>query len=390
MYSRSFSIIIIPFLFADASTTYLKEIIQGRCYDLLPSGDVRDCPAVVDTFMAVLESQLDSDLTPNSFYSHFESMDFSFSDNKSVAFLPYYHSSNGRGYSSQNDRGWKSTWTSPSDSSSWIIPEHTPNGAFLAGLVFCGVDLVDNCSLEYSNAYWTYWEALYGRIAANTRGDIQIKFSPPLDAAFIQRSIVDKIDPTKVSSVTIYGDGCTTDSDLVTVIDAFRHAGVGEVICSDDPIEFILCALNRNSKECVTYLNSCIHHQPNPAASTIPSDNSTNTVTEQQEREQGATSHSSIEPKQNPGFFVAACSIVILSLIFGWLVYSKRQGSLESWNAMMDKISEISSISSNSQRRRREQAVQESSALLDEVTRNLFMDQNYRENDRDMETVILQ
>jgi hypothetical protein len=48
---------------------FFKEILTGRCYDLVPN----ECPRLVDAFMGAIEGTLDQDVAqPGSFQAYFE------------------------------------------------------------------------------------------------------------------------------------------------------------------------------------------------------------------------------------------------------------------------------------------------------------------------------
>lgn len=128
------------------ATAYLKEILLGRCYFKTPIASNHErttCPNLVGSIMNILESHLDADITASSFESYLEEADFSSPVDKAVFFLRFFGSAH-------------LSWAVPPG---WTSPEDTPGGALFKDLVFCGVDQRDNCSIEKSNAYWTFWEA---------------------------------------------------------------------------------------------------------------------------------------------------------------------------------------------------------------------------------------
>lgn len=129
---------------------YLKEVLMGRCYFAPPVTTTKGgakgedtCPALVGSIMNVLESQLDGNIGASAFDSYLEQADFSSPPDKSLFYLRFFGES-------------AKTFSPPRG---LVSPEDTPGGALFKDLVFCGVDQRGNCSIEKSNAYWTFWEA---------------------------------------------------------------------------------------------------------------------------------------------------------------------------------------------------------------------------------------
>lgn len=418
--------------------------------------------------MAILESHRDSDFTVDTFDSFLDYLDLSFPDDKKgMHVVPSWHpfpsttttweyeeereeEQDDDDFFDANDSQewvWHSGFTTStttfhdSSSSSWITPEHTPGGAFLYGLTFCGIDRSgsNDCSIKNSNAYWKYWEAMYGRFASNARGNVQITVSRQGDdesinadhhGEFIQRSIVDKLDPTQVDNVAMYSANCSTPM-MHSLQASLQTAGIQRVTCSDDPIEFMVCALaDPNSIHCQTYRNSCMYQQQHqhqhqhieqeeaetPVAvnnatalneDAPPTTNkdavmSTNTIHVVNDHHFSSANH-------HHGILVLLSALLVL-VGMGILVRYRQanfgeggDGARSFWaRTAFDKLSDFtvsstSTISTNSRRRRREQAVQESTALLEEVNRNLFLNpttgdhhSGQESSARDMETVILQ
>jgi hypothetical protein len=114
--------------------------------------------------------------------------------------------------------------------------------------------------MEVSNAYWKYWEAVYGQFAVNAQGTLQVILPPNANVDFIKRSIVDNIDLVQISNVTVYADDCTSHT-AKAFMGSFQLAvkDAGDLICLDDPMEFVLCAPDQKSEACISYMNSCIH-----------------------------------------------------------------------------------------------------------------------------------
>jgi len=127
---------------------YLKEIIQGRCYFLPPTtdGSASTCPDLVGSIMNVLESQLDANIEASDFETYLDQANFSSPPGKALFFLHFFG----------QQSPYYASFSAPPG---FVSPEDTPGGALLKGLEFCGVDQRGNCSIEKSNAYWTFWEA---------------------------------------------------------------------------------------------------------------------------------------------------------------------------------------------------------------------------------------
>lgn len=383
----SFLFLSSPSLGVQASYPFLKEILQGRCYDLAPTGDITDCPHVVDTFMSVLESRLDSEFAVETFDAHFETVDLSIPQGKPLLFRPMHprHVSTENVYGSEPSRLHGFLFSSDER---WATPESTPGGAFLSGLVFCGIDRAQDCSSDISNAYWKYWEALYRRFVANVTGSLQVMIPAKANAEFILQSIVKHIDTNAILNVTVYADDCASNV-TVTIVEGFLAKGIANdnLVCSDDPLEFLLCAPDRNSKACMSYLNSCVH--PSSQASSPAHDGEPLKPTDE------ATETDLIVPTKQHTTLLHVLFILTMVVVASCILCNNRGAALEWRSIVIDKISTNdtdSSISSGSRRRRhQEHVIQESSALLNEVTRNLFLNPNRMDEESDeMESVILQ
>jgi len=93
--------------------------------------------------MNLLESHLDADIRARAFDDvYLDRADFSSPADKALFVLHFF--------------GRPSHVSTPPG---LVSPEDTPGGALFRDLVFCGVDQRGNCSIEKSNAYWTFWEA---------------------------------------------------------------------------------------------------------------------------------------------------------------------------------------------------------------------------------------
>ena len=126
----------------DSAPKYLKEIILGRCYNGPPTGHPDACPALVGSFMNAIESRRDADITATDFDVYLNQADFSSPRDRAVIYLRLYG----------NEQKLP-------DVPRLVAPEDTPGGKVFRDLTFCGVDQRENCNIENSNAYWTFWEA---------------------------------------------------------------------------------------------------------------------------------------------------------------------------------------------------------------------------------------
>ena len=128
---------------AAEESPFFKEILLGRCYDTRPIGKAEDCPETIGSIVNVLESRNDADIHASDFDDYLSKADFSSPPDKALFVLHFFGPS-------------QNPITLPAG---YVAPENTAGGALLQSLDFCGVDQRDNCSVEKSNAYWTFWEA---------------------------------------------------------------------------------------------------------------------------------------------------------------------------------------------------------------------------------------
>ena len=225
---------------ASKESQFFKEILQGRCYDRPPSGHLDECPAIVASFVGVLESHLDADIQTEDFQPYLETADFSSPANRALI--------------------WPKVMREEDESSplfrpppNLVSPEDTPGGALVRDLAFCGVDQRENCSVKNSHAYWTFWEAAYAKFASQVKGKLQIVLEQKADVVFLERSLVSNLNNGNITSITIYNmEGCSAQ-ESASLTNAFHDAGVSEITCKDDIVEFILCQVPE-SVECTKYL----------------------------------------------------------------------------------------------------------------------------------------
>jgi hypothetical protein len=219
---------------------FLKEIVEGRCYEQPPNGNVDDCPSVTGSLLNVWESKLDADITAEDYDSYLQTVDLTSPPDKAFFWLRFLGSDDATSFA----------FIPPP---SLISPERTPGGALVTNLDFCGVDQHSNCSAEKSNAYWVFWQAVYAEFASHIHGKLQILVEPKADVQFLERSILSSLQ--SVTSVTIYAlEGCSTKA-ITALMEALEEKANDSVTCQNDMAEFLLCQ-TPDSPECTNYLES--------------------------------------------------------------------------------------------------------------------------------------
>jgi len=182
---------------SSSSSPFLKEILTGRCYDKSPtgSGDTEDCSAIVGSLMNAFESHLDSEILPSSFEAYVKRANFSSPKDHAIFFLKFF--------------GDIKTQKNPFvPLPGFVTPEDTPGGSLMRDLVFCGVDQRENCSVEKSNAFWSFWQAAYAEYASRVTGHLEIVLENEYsDVEFLIRSVVPQLKASAVDSVTLYDGG---------------------------------------------------------------------------------------------------------------------------------------------------------------------------------------
>jgi ADP-ribosyl cyclase len=148
---------------------YLKEVLMGRCYESpavqQPEPDALSCSFAVDSFMGVLDSHLDEDIGTSAFDMYLEMTDYSSQKDSSLFIWPPPSSK-------QTD------WVFSTDVTNLVLPETTPGGALVQGLVFCGSDRRLDCPAEYwtvneRGAQSSFWQGVYSNFAAKAQGRVR-------------------------------------------------------------------------------------------------------------------------------------------------------------------------------------------------------------------------
>jgi ADP-ribosyl cyclase len=147
---------------------YLKEVLMGRCFEnpavQQPQQDAFSCPFVVDSFLGVLDSHRDQDIGTSSFDMYSEMTDYTSQKDSALFVWPPPSGKN---------------WVFPESLSNLVLPETTPGGALLQGLVFCGTDRRLDCPAEYWNtnekgAQSSLWQGVYSSFAAKAQGRVRL------------------------------------------------------------------------------------------------------------------------------------------------------------------------------------------------------------------------
>lgn len=237
------------------SAQFRKEILLGRCYADPPTGNVMDCPSFVDGFLSILESHKDEDISIDTYSELLVGVNVSIPETKTLVFHPYLHY--GSMFEMKGDPPPPSeVWSSYS--SSIITPEYTATGSMLRNMMFCGNDTEDECYLEESSAYWSFWWALNRLYVSHTQGELHLVATSPYYDYFLQEGVIRYIRPDQISKVTLYVNDCSSEHRLVQdLIDAGIRSR--DIECVDDPLEFLFCTSDPSWKECRSYRKSVCH-----------------------------------------------------------------------------------------------------------------------------------
>lgn len=253
------SALVLSSTFCKAQSTgqsvYLKEIIQGRCYEKFPTAN--QCPQVVGSIMSVLDSQLDANIDSISSFAPFlRQVDMTSPNNQALIWLTGNDGSfTGSSYQNKNVAGYGGYGgysNQPQDSNfalhremsptELVTPELTPGGMLLDGLIFCGIDKKNDgtCTKQNSNAYSSFWAAAYSQFSRTASGRVQIVIEPYADLSFLRTNVVQQLNAYQVTEVTLYVDSCQT-SDMKMLVSSFP---ISAVQCKDqynDYAFFLLC-----------------------------------------------------------------------------------------------------------------------------------------------------
>lgn len=154
----------------ERQTPYLKEILMGRCYENPPSmdpieGGAAMCSFVVDSLLGVLEDQLDDDIDASSYFMYLGMTSYDSQKDAALFIWPPQPTQ-------KDTNGMFSTKLKAS------LPETSPGGSLLRGLVFCGSDRRTNCRSEYwkesSGGMLGFWQGVYSSFSSNIQGRVRM------------------------------------------------------------------------------------------------------------------------------------------------------------------------------------------------------------------------
>jgi len=224
-------------------STYLKEIVMGRCYEHPPIvDDSFSCPFVVDSLLGVLDSSLDADISNSSFDMYLAITNYETAKDTALLVWP------------------PPPTTKPTDdkvqpspplsllSSSWTLPETTLGGALMEGLVFCGVDRRMDCPVEFWKtddntaaegvAMLGFWQGVYSLFAANLRGKLRILLWEEnlheIPSLWKDHVLPPLSTSSSVTSVDIVATNCH-DPGVKNLLDSMHTYLNLEAHCSDIP-----------------------------------------------------------------------------------------------------------------------------------------------------------
>lgn len=233
----------------DQQSPYLKEIIQGRCYDQPPTGSANDCPEMVESITNALEG-LDCDMNGASFASYMEQADFSSPPNKALMWLGHSTSLQSLGF-----KFFRSANEAPFG---MVTPERTPGGTMMSNLALCGVAGDGGTGKSYCDegyddcdAFSYFWDSAYETFASLVSGTVYLVIEP--DRIDI-RSTLAQLNASVVTKVVMYAENCRV-TDIQSLIE-YNLPHIDNVVCLDDPIEFtnlMVCTNDQSTAQCTGY-----------------------------------------------------------------------------------------------------------------------------------------
>jgi hypothetical protein len=207
---------------------YLKEIVMGRCYERPPSStgpdDIGDdgiqlCPFTVASLVGVMESHLDSEITPESFYLYWGSAVFDSPQDSALLV-------------------WPPPPNAPMAAGPYVLPETTPGGSLMQGLVFCGVDRKSDCPSDYwtydSGALLSFWQGVYTQFATHVEGRVRMVIQQDdmkEIPALWKDHVVPYLNSTYVSSLDIVATNCQSNG-VLQLTKALQKTGKIDAKCT--------------------------------------------------------------------------------------------------------------------------------------------------------------
>lgn len=204
---------------------YFKEILMGRCYEnppnQSPEGGSQLCPVVVPSLLGVLEGQLDEKVDPDDYFMYLGWTKYDLPKDSALFVWPPPTS--------------MGTMDITSD---WILPETSPSGSLVKGLVFCGTDRRMDCPTEFwkldSGAMLSFWKAVYSDFASKAQGEVKMiimeeeMFALP---KLWNDTVLPNMDLENISGVDIVASNCNAPG-VAVLIEAFQSREI-EMTCAE-------------------------------------------------------------------------------------------------------------------------------------------------------------
>jgi hypothetical protein len=246
-------------------TPHLEEILLGGCYLRDVTGDISDCPSVIENITNIFAPEVDEySIVTEDYGYYFSVANFTTPKDKAMFW-------SGGGFIN-------SAFTN--DGSRFVRLEDTPGGAILTGISFCAAEDGANCTRlpnsgfdqELNNgmgghrgtgAYWAgaSWTFAAG-VTGVARALLYARDGQPAyrDTSFFARYEVPALNPSAVTDFEIYVvnnigsasiETCESDS-LVVLTQKLEAHGMRNVICFDNhwEIQTLLCFENINDPSC--------------------------------------------------------------------------------------------------------------------------------------------
>lgn len=204
---------------------YFKEILMGRCYESPPNqspeGGADLCPVLVPSLLGVLEGQLDENIDPDAYFMYMGWTKYDLPKNSALLVWPP-----------------PATMGTMDETLGWVMPETSPSGSLVKGLVFCGADRRMDCPTEFwkldSGAMLSFWKAVYSDFASKMQGQVKMMI---LEEAMValpnlwDDSVLPNMDLAKISGVDIMASNC--DAPGVAVLTKALHSREMVTTCAE-------------------------------------------------------------------------------------------------------------------------------------------------------------
>uniref|UniRef100_A0A7S4VFT1 ADP-ribosyl cyclase/cyclic ADP-ribose hydrolase n=1 Tax=Ditylum brightwellii TaxID=49249 RepID=A0A7S4VFT1_9STRA len=207
---------------SNPQTQFLQEILMGRCYVQPPvlNDPPQACPSLIPSLIGTLNSHLDSQITPESFQSYIEAVDFTTPTDGAFFLL-------GAGVG-------KSVSDAVFVPPGLTRPEDTLGGSIMTGVVFCGIDSQTDCSFgtfdedlkQWEGAHASFWSGAYASFASSAKGRVQMTIVLGTDGSYDE----DSVDLFSSSAIPNFDDSMITRLDIYVVSSEIG----GEASCDAD------------------------------------------------------------------------------------------------------------------------------------------------------------